>query len=161
MRDFKVQLCRLSPQFYSDYPRRQFPEILRKYDRPYSCFVFEVSEDLFVCIPYRSHISHQNAYLFRQSVRSQQSRSGLDFSKMVLVQELAYLEVEPAPLVDQDEYRETIQHSDEIARSVIAYIRDFKDHQSGQIQLHARAFQRRYGYSTLPYFQDMLQNVSL
>lgn len=159
MRDFDFQLYRLSPQFYLDYTRSQFPEILRKYDRPYSCFVFEISEGVFICIPYRSNISHQSAYLFRQSARSQQSRSGLDFSKLVVVQNLAYLEDEPAPLVDQDEYRETVQNIEEIAQNVIGYIRGYMDHQSGKNQLHHRDYQRRYGFSTLPYFKHMLSNI--
>jgi hypothetical protein len=45
----------LSDQFYEDYPKSQFPELLRKSDRPYIMFLIK-TENLTFAIPFRSNI---------------------------------------------------------------------------------------------------------
>lgn len=156
MNDYDFQLYRLSKTFYEDFPKSVFPEILRKQERPYNCFVVEIFQNVFICIPYRSKISHSNAYLFKRTNRSSHTKSGLDFSKMIIVEDTVYLEDSPKPIVDSDEYRETVTNVDQIIASLMDYIQVFLSHVRGEKVLHSREYQRRYGFSTLPYFVHLL-----
>ncbi len=147
----------LSSQFYSDYPRTLFPEILTKRDRPYSCLLIEYMDDLFVCIPFRSHVNHKYAYHFRHSIRSKQSQSGLDYTKLALIKNLSYIDNLIPAVVDQDEYNEVAQNLPQIVREVYKYILDYKNDLNGIYKLHTKEWQRRYGMSTLPYFDEFLR----
>ena len=40
---------------------------------------------IYICVPFRSHIHHKNAYLFKNTERSKADSSGLDYSKTVLI----------------------------------------------------------------------------
>ena len=59
-------------------------------------------------------------------------------------------------MVDQDEYKEMMQHIGQITREAEAYISAYVNDRKGAAPLHPREFQRRYQYSTLPYFHDLL-----
>jgi len=52
---------------------------------------------------YRSEISHTYAYLFKKSKRSIKHRSGLDYTKIVIINKSEYVDNIDA-LVDKDEY---------------------------------------------------------
>ncbi len=82
--------------------------------------------DYYICIPFRSHIRHKNAFLFHGTERSKRTQSGLDYTKIVLIDKMKYHDYMDAKnvVVDQDEYREV---------------------------------QRKYQYSTLPYFHDIMR----
>ncbi|MGL6058484.1 MAG: type III toxin-antitoxin system TenpIN family toxin [Culicoidibacterales bacterium] len=99
-----VQIYQLSQQFYDDYPEQLFPEIERKSERPYTILVVEITSELKIGIPFRSHISHRNAYHFRMSKRSSNSKSGLDFSKIVILSSSDY--IGNAAQIDRDEFTE-------------------------------------------------------
>lgn len=156
--DFVAQIYGLSPQFYIDYPQSKFPEIPRKLGRPYSCLIIDYFEDIFICIPFRSHVNHKYAYHFKTSNRSKYCSSGLDYSKIVLVKETRYLDSNTQAIVDQDEYRETIMNLPRIARESLKYISTYRDDLNGIKKLHPREWHRRYGRSTLPYFNELLKN---
>ena len=155
--EYTAEIYSLSPQFYTAYPAAQYPEILIKQGRPYSCLLIEYLDDLFLCIPFRSYVRHKYAYHFKQSVRSRQRRSGLDYTKLVLIQNDAYLDTATPAVVDQDEYKEAVQNLPRIVQEVYAYLSDYKDDLNGVKPLHPREWQRRYGMSTLPYFNHFLQ----
>lgn len=154
--EFDVEIHSLTAQFYSDYPNSKFPEIALKKGRPYSCLLIEYMDDLFICIPFRSHVRHKYAYHFRNSARSRQSESGLDYTKAVLIKNLAYIDSCHPAVVDQDEYKETMQNLERIAQEAYEYISDYKKHINGEKKLHPREVERRYGRSTLPYFEEYL-----
>lgn len=40
---------------------------------------------IYICVPFRSHIHHKNAFLFKNTERSKTDSSGLDYSKTVLI----------------------------------------------------------------------------
>ena len=156
--EFDAEIHSLTVQFYKDYPREKFPEIALKKGRPYSCLLIEYMDDMFICVPFRSHVRHKYAYHFRNSVRSQQMESGLDYTKVVLIKNSAYIDGSHTAVVDQDEYKETMQHLERIVGEVYKYISDYKKYVNGEINLHPREVQRRYGCSTLPYFEKFLKN---
>ena len=152
--EYTGEIYSLSSQFYIDYPHNQFPEILTKPNRPYSCLLVEYFDDLFICVPYRTQIHHPYAYHFKTSARSKHNSSGLDYTKSVLIKNDQYLDT--TALVDQDEYRETIVNLSRIAQEVVSYVSDYKDDLNHIKRLHPREWQRRYGKSTLPYFDTFL-----
>ena len=154
-----AQIYSLSPKFYVDYPSVQYPEILAKQDRPYSCLLIEYMDDLFICVPFRSHVRHKYAYHFKTSARSKRWQSGLDYTKLVLIKNNAYLNTAAPAVVDQDEYKETVLNLPRIAREVFAYISDYKNDLNGVQKLHPKEWQRRYGNSSLPYFDGFLKGT--
>ena len=155
--EYLADIYSLTTQFYIDYPKSQYPEIAVKKDRPYSCLLVEYMDDIFICIPFRSHVRHKYAYHFKNSVRSQRCQSGLDYTKVVLIRNYDYLDTLTPAVVDQDEYKEAMQNLPRIVREVYDYISDYKDDLNNVKKLHPREWQRRYGMSTLPYFDDFLK----
>ena len=155
--EYLADIYSLTSQFYIDYPQSQYPEIIVKQGRPYSCLLIEYIDDTFICIPFRSHVRHKYAYHFKNSVRSQQYQSGLDYTKIVLVRDTSYLNNATPAVVDQDEYRETMQNLSQIVQEVYSYILDYKNDLNGVKKLHPKEWQRRYGMSTLPYFDEFLK----
>ena len=153
--DYDVQVYLLSQKFMNDYPKEQYPELMHKLGRPYSCLIVDTHEDYLICIPFRSAIMHQNAYFFKDTERSKRSRSGLDYSKVVLLRDLDYLDSKKA-VVDQDEYKDAIKHMDTIVHDIVCYIEQYVNHTNGTQRLHQREYARKYQFSTLPYFHEML-----
>lgn len=155
--DLLANVCCLSSLFYADYPYTKYPEIALKQDRPYSCLIIESMEGLFICIPFRSHVKHRYAYHFQTSRRSKKTLSGLDYTKVALIKNRDYIDDTVRAVVDQDEHKEVFQNLQRIAREVCRYISDYKDDLNGVVKLHPKEWQRRYGMSTLPYFNDLLR----
>ena len=63
--EFDVKIYQLSSDSQKDYPTGRYPELMCKKGRPYSCLLVDLHQDYFICIPYRSSIQHNNAFLFR------------------------------------------------------------------------------------------------
>lgn len=85
------QILKLADAFYEAYPNPPFKEIMTKRQRAYDCLLLQTEKELLVCIPYRSHISHSNAYHFKNSARSRKFRSGPDYSKAVIIRNMEYI----------------------------------------------------------------------
>ena len=160
MMEYAAGIYNLSADFFADYPHDRYPEIAMKKERPYSCLLIEYLDDLFICIPFRSHVRHPYAYHFKNSARSKRSRSGLDYTKSILIKNNAYLDTITPAIVDQDEYKETIVNLPRIVEEVFDYISDFKDDLNAVRKLHPKEWQRRYGRSTLPYFESFLRETA-
>lgn len=154
--NYAVDTYKVSSQFLSKYPAAQYPEILRKSSRPYNCLLIDVYDNFFICVPYRSNIKHKDAYKFKNSLRSQQSNSGLDYQKMLIIEKSSYLD-DCSVVVDQDEYTETIINLDVIVSGAVNYLEKYINHITDQKTLHPRDYDRHYKYSTLPYFHDILK----
>ena len=154
--DFNMELKNLSPQFYTDYNQTKCPQILYKDKRAYSCFIINC-KDYTICIPYRSNIKKDNAFLFQNTERSKKSRSGLDYEKMVIVKDTDKYLDNSKPIVDNDEYVETIINCEEIVENALTYIDRYKKHITGEEPLHPKRFAREYGYTALQYFHEELE----
>ena len=151
-----MDILLLSAQFTRDYPYDRYPEIMYKQERPYSCLLIDTHEDYYICIPFRSSITRNNAYFFKHTRRSQRSRSGLDYEKIILIRDEVYLDHTTAAIVDRDEYKEAITNLDKISRAATTYVDDYIAHVKGEKPLHPREYDRRYRFSTLPYFHDIM-----
>ena len=137
---FDYQILNLTDQFYSDYPVQSYDELIRKNSRPYNCLLLQSHYGYFICIPYRSHINHPYAYKFKNSVRSKNTKSGLDYSKIVII--------------NHKETRDKIEY---IKNDAQKYIDDYVDYLSGKLTKYdSREFERKYQYSTLKYFHKEL-----
>ena len=108
--EYDSQVYLLSEQFVANYPPDRYPEIMHKQGRPYACLLIDTHDGFFICVPFRSSISHSNAFLFTGTERSKRSRSGLDYSKIAIIKNCDYIDLQTAAVVDQDEYNELKQH---------------------------------------------------
>lgn len=153
--EYDSEVCRLSPCFYADYPVSLYPEILRKASRPYICLLIDVHADYLICLPFRTNMRHSNGFSFRGSRRSLEFRSGIDYSKLMLVTDFCYIDSEPV-LIDDDEFKLSMAGMDKIVDGAVGYIDGYVDHVNGVRPLHPREYERRYQFSTLPYFHDIL-----
>jgi len=153
---FDYQVLYLSPKFYLDYPESKYVELMRKQDRPYNCLLIQSHYGYFICIPYRTEIKHKFAYKFKRSKRSKIHKSGLDYSKIVIIQNKEYLENKDA-IVDGDEYRETRDNIEYIKKDAQKYIDDYTNQICGILQKYdEKTFHRIYDFSTLQYFHKEL-----
>ena len=79
--------------FQIDFTRniriRHYKELLKKKERGYACLLIQSHYGYFICIPYRTEISHKYAYHFRKSSRSQEHRSGLDYTKIAIIKDIS------------------------------------------------------------------------
>lgn len=153
--EHRITIACLSKKFFCDYPKDAYPELMDKPERPYACLLLKADNGYYICIPFRSHIRHNSAYFFKNTIRSKSSKSGLDYTKVVLVKNLQYLVIGRS-IVDQDEYNEAVKNYHKIARDISSYINDYIEHQKGNCPLHSREFERRYRYSTIKYFHNIL-----
>ena len=150
----KVEISRLSEKFYQDYPSSVYPEILNKEARSYVCLTIRV-RNYYICIPYRSNVDHKYSYKFKYSQRSKEKKSGLDYRKIVIIQDKSYLEKSFA-IVDDDEYRETMMNIKKIVPSAEKFVDAYINHIKRAALLDSEEFDRRYTVSTLQYFHKEL-----
>ncbi len=154
--EYVVDVCQLTSDFYNDYPPDKFPELMYKDNRPYTCLLIETSDNYFICIPFRSHIPHNDAFIFKLSNRSTRTRSGLDYQKTVIVKDDRYIETSKATVVDKDEYNEMMINIEQITDEINEYVSRYINHVSGISSMHYREYQRHYQFTTLQYFNDIL-----
>lgn len=153
--EYISQVYTLSTKFTIDYPSTAYPELMYKQGRPYTCLLIDSHEGYFICVPFRSSI-HNNAYLFKTTARSLRSRSGLDYTKIVIISDLDYIDSSINAVVDNDEYSEMMKNLAQITQEVVDYVDTYISHVNGTEPLHPREYARSYGFSTLPYFHNVL-----
>lgn len=157
MIEFDSELSLLSSKFLQDYPPAAYPELMYKRGRPYTCLLIDSHADYFICVPFRSSIGHKNAFLFTGTNRSKKTKSGLDYSKIAIIKDKAYFDSTAAAIVDQDEYTEMIKNLPRIVQEATDYVDTYIGHVNGTAPMHPKAFSRKYQYSTLPYFHDIME----
>ncbi|WP_323089029.1 hypothetical protein [Allobaculum sp. JKK-2023] len=88
--------------------------------------------------------------------RSIHSKSGLDYSKIVLINKDNYLDNKKVA-IDQDEFNAVQKNLERIAAEAVAYVEGYIGHLVGSAPLHPKEFVRKYQYSTLSYFHDLME----
>lgn len=149
------QILKLTDAFYNAYPDPPYREIMKKMKRAYTCLLFQSHYGYFICIPFRSEISHKYAFHFSNTARSRIHKSGLDYSKIVIISKLEYIDSEDA-IIDKDEFNETMVNLEQIKKEALGFVEDYVAHMNGNKKLHNREFERRYGFSSLKYFHKEL-----
>ena len=150
------QILKLTDTFYKAYPNLPYTEILKKNQRAYNCLLFQSHYDYFICIPYRSEITHKYAYHFTSTERAKLHKSGLDYSKIVIIEKLEYIDSVGA-IIDKDEFNETVINLEKIKKEALKFVEDYISHILGIKVMHSREFHRRYSYSPLKYFHEALK----
>lgn len=147
----------LSKQFIADYPQSHYRGLMLKDKRPYGCLLIKTHNDYYICVPFRSHIHHKNAFLFKNTERSKTDSSGLDYSKTVLIRPEDYDKylIENA-VVDTDEYKAVRMNIYKIEKQISKYIEGYVKSVSDFENADKKSFERKYKYSTLKYFHDIL-----
>ncbi|MBQ9437971.1 MAG: hypothetical protein IJU50_06525 [Lachnospiraceae bacterium] len=153
--NFDFEVRKLTQRFYLERPIQEFRDLLRKHERGYSTLLVDTHSDYYICIPFRSEIGHEYAYKFRHSIRSQRSHSGLDYTKICIINDGNYIDEKPA-VVDQDEYREMRDNIETIVDEAVSYINVYIDHVKGISRLNNRQYRKKYWYTTLKYFHAEL-----
>ncbi|EEA85422.1 type III toxin-antitoxin system TenpIN family toxin [Peptacetobacter hiranonis] len=153
--DFDYQIMLLSDKFFNDYPKDKYPEIILKGKRAFSFFIIETKYDYYIAVPFRSQISHKNAYLFKESRRSKSNKSGIDYSKMIIIRNTEYIDKEAH--VDKDEFKEFLDNIDEIVDKSLQYLNGYIKYLSlSDSDKDKRKFERNYRYTSLKYFHKEL-----
>lgn len=152
-------ILKLNSQFYRDYPISRYPELLQKNDRPYDVAIMKLYEDKYVCIPFRSDMKHHNGYKFVNYDRKKHKSSGLDYSKLIIVEDERYFDcIGGIDGVERDEFYKNLVI---IHHQVVQYINTYLNHMTGKKVLNKHTFDRKYKYSTLNYFHNELQILSI
>ena len=149
------EIRKIDSSFFLKYNPSIYIELENKIDRPYDVVLFETAYDYFICIPFRSSIQHNNAYHFKNSTRSSISKSGLDYSKIIIIDNPAYIG-SPA-IVDKDEANELYQNSNKIHIKAQSYVENYRNHILNVTPFHPKEFDRRYRFTTLKYFHSELK----
>lgn len=152
--EYVSEIVKLTQAFYNKYDSTTYPEILSKSDRPYNCLLIDMNT-YYICLPYRTHINHRYSFTFKNSVRSRNNRSGIDYSKMIIITNDQYINASSG-IIDQDEYNETIINIHKIVVNAIDYLQVYIDYKNGNSNISEEEYLRRYGKSTLPYFDKEL-----
>ena len=147
------QILKLTDSFYATYPNPPYEEMMKKTKRAYNCLLFQSHYDYFICIPYRTEIRHKYAFRFTTTRRSQIHKSGLDYSKIVIIAKTEYIDSVDA-IIDKDEFNETMINLERIKQEALLFVEDYVAHMNGTKKLHEKEFARRYGFSTLMYFHN-------
>ena len=109
----------LTKEFYEEY--FNCSEILKKEHRPCCVALFEVDGITFA-IPFRTHINHNNCYIFKKSTRSE--NSGLDFTKAVVIKDDTFIGEET--WIESSEYSEFINKQKVISNRFKKFIENYK-----------------------------------
>lgn len=152
---FDYQILKLTDDFYNTYLKEEYPELLVKSGRSYNCLLIESHYGYFICVPFRTNIRHKNAFLFINTERSKQYNSGLDYSKIIIINDAKYIESRSS-IIDKDEFLKTKKYIDIIKNQAIKYVDTYVNHCNGIRVLDEKEFQRKYRMSTLPYFHKQL-----
>ena len=76
---------------------------------------------LFICISYRTEINHEYAFHFVNTARAKAHKSGLDYSKIVIIEKTNYIDTAGA-IIDKDESNETMVNLERIKKEALAFV---------------------------------------
>lgn len=147
---------RLTHTFFIDYDEINYPEILRKEQRPYNVVLIKGLGDYFLCVPFRTNIRHKYAYHFKRTNRSKAHKSGLDYQKMIIINQDSYIDSVNNIIIDNDEYIEYITNLDKINQEALQFLQDYIDYRKMMSTISFQEFERRYKFSPLQYFDSII-----
>lgn len=151
-----AELRLLFDSFYNTYDPSCCPEILQKSNRAYNIAVFNSHKGYYVCVPFRSNITHKYAYRFKKSKRSKYNKSGVDYKKMIIIRNLDYIDDDNIAVIDKDEYIEFVQNLTRIQSQALSFLNEYIDYKTGKQNISEQEAKRRYEFSLLQYFHKEL-----
>lgn len=142
-----MEFRHLSSKFYADYPNEKYPELMLKEYRPYTQTIITIG-DLKFAIPLRSHIPHDNNVLWT----NKSERSGLDFTKAVLILDAEYIEDKKVYIRSQ-EHKKLLGKEYVVRQKMIKCIEDYKKAKENINESHNKEY---CSYSALQYFEEYI-----
>ena len=138
-----MKFNRLSAAFYAQFGH--YEEILTKEERPYYVLLLEL-DGLTYAIPLRSHITHPYCFIANDSAGQ---NSGLDFSKAVVITDLARY-IDPFPVtIRQHEFNVFKQKEYLIKKQFSSYV-----------TMYIKEVRRRQKNPTLPVSANVVKLIS-
>lgn len=108
----------LSQMFYDKYNETEYPEILRKNERPYAMVKMIIGEYEYA-LPLRSNISHKNALW-----TNKEEKCGIDYSKAVIIEGPEYIDSKK-PYVREEEFKVLRGKDYEVRKGFIQYLKQY------------------------------------
>ena len=146
----RYQIYKLSKKFYSKYDKKNYPEIERKNDRPYVVILVKIKDNIFA-IPFRTNIKHDACYRFMNSGRKTKHKTGLDFSKAVVINDKKY--IGGRAFIDHKEFLELENRYYFIISRFKKYLSNYYRYVNGELKDRDA---QKYKYTTLKYFHKEL-----
>ncbi len=143
----------LSNEFYKKYDSVNYPEIENKIERPYMVILVVIDGNTFA-IPFRTNIRHSYCYKFRNSQRTTQSVTGLDYTKAVIINDPSY--IGKVARIDDSEYTELSNKYFFIISQFERYLSKYIEYVNGA---NTYSNSKKFQYTTLKYFHKEL-NIS-
>ncbi|RDY23262.1 hypothetical protein CHF27_008950 [Romboutsia maritimum] len=141
----EIKLIFLSSEFYSDYPKRNYSEILIKHDRPYIMFKVTI-DDIDFAIPFRSNIPHKNAFF-----TDEKNKCGIDYSKSIVIKKPIYINISEQPTIRANEFK-IFKSKDYIIKNEFKkYLKEYKKAAKKQDVKRNKDFCQ---FSSLQYFHS-------
>ncbi len=145
-----MEFHRLSAAFYAQFNHCE--EILTKEERPYYVLLLEL-DSLTYAIPLRSHITHPYCFIADSST---DQKSGLDYSKAVVITDSAQY-IDPAPVtIRQHEYNFLKQREYLIKKQFSSYVASYKKEIRRRRKNPALPVSALCRYASLKYFHREL-----
>jgi protein AbiQ len=146
-----MEFHRLSAAFYAQFNRCE--EILTKEERPYYVMLLEL-DGLTYAIPLRSHITHPYCFI---ADSSNDQKSGLDFSKSVIITDSVKY-IDPAPVtIRQHEYNFLKQREYLVKKQFSSYVASYKKEIRRRQKNPALPVSVLCRYASLKYFHKELE----
>lgn len=151
----KYKLNYLSAEFYNKYNSVDYPEIENKANRPYMVMLIQIENNTFA-IPFRTNVKHNNCYKFKNSSRQTNSTTGLDYTKVVIVNDNKY--IGEAARVNDMEYIELDANYHIIIKQFTSFVKGYIKFINGTLNEYQA---KNYKYTTLKYFENELLHTAV
>ena len=148
----KYSIKYLSDYFAYKYPESEYPEFEHKINRPYVVLVLKIDGHTFA-IPFRTNMNHKYGYKFIHSGRDTKTCTGLDFTKVVLVDDEKLLGDDA--IIDNKEYLVLSKKHYFIRKKFIRYYDNYKKYLNGELNEYYKS--KPYIFSTLNYYKKELR----
>lgn len=146
----RYKLNYLSAEFYNRYNLADYPEIENKENRPYLVLLIKFENNTFA-IPFRTNVKHNNCYKFKNSSRSTDTITGLDYSKAVIVNDDRY--IGEAARINDMEYIELDANYHIVIKKFVSFVKGYIRYANGNLNEYQA---KKYKYTTLKYFHKEL-----
>jgi protein AbiQ len=141
----------LTKEFYNDYPKDKFPEIMQKDTRPYTQILIS-SNDLVFAVPLRSDIKHKDNVLWTDK----NNKCGLDFTKTIIITDEKYIDKLSKPYIRPAEYKHLLGKDRRVVEKVEKFIDDYKE---AKLNLSISHNAELYKFSALQYFEEYIYSA--
>lgn len=137
----------LTDEFYNAHPKKLYPEMIQKHDRPYVQVLLSVKNQLWA-IPLRSHINHNYAIW-----SDKENRCGIDLTKAVPITEDDILS---KAQIRENEFQALKGKDYIVVKKFQSFIQKYNHAKQNPNLISSKSILR---FSSLQYFEKYLENT--